>query len=338
EHVTARDRQLYQYAYVKLARELLEGQEGAFAASESERRLLLIWCADRERVTDTYLQSFASRMQETYRKYLKRTVTIGIGEPAEGPEELYRGYRQALHALELRALLPPGSIVPYASVSPQALEREPDHPMVGKELFLLSEIRAGHGEHVRKALSELEPMLRSLPWGELRKAAYRIFLYIRRLSLETAQPDEPDDPFDPKDAAQATRAEELVRLVADYATFVCAKVEKIKEQPSYRMIAEAKAWIKERLDEEITLQRLSERFHIHPKYFSQRFKQATGETYMDYITRVRFDKAKELLVAGDLKVAGVAERVGFADANYFSIAFKKYTGYTPSEYRERHRA
>lgn len=71
--------------------------------------------------------------------------------------------------------------------------------------------------------------------------------------------------------------------------------------------------------------------------FSQAFKQHTELTYVEYLTRVRMDKAKELLRLTEYKFYQIAEKVGYTDPNYFSSSFKKHTGTTPKQYREQHR-
>jgi len=57
-------------------------------------------------------------------------------------------------------------------------------------------------------------------------------------------------------------------------------------------------------------------------------------TFVEYLTRVRIERARELLASQDLRSYEIAEQVGFRDAHYFSLTFKKQTGYSPTEYRE----
>ena len=64
------------------------------------------------------------------------------------------------------------------------------------------------------------------------------------------------------------------------------------------------------------------------------FKKAVGTNFVDYLTRVRIERAKELLCCTSLQVSEIADQVGFRDYRYFSQIFKKYTGYTPREFQE----
>ena len=66
--------------------------------------------------------------------------------------------------------------------------------------------------------------------------------------------------------------------------------------------------------------------------FSSIFKNYTGETFIEALTKKRMEKAKVLLEHGNLKTYEIAAAVGYSDAHYFSITFKKIVGKTPTEY------
>lgn len=103
------------------------------------------------------------------------------------------------------------------------------------------------------------------------------------------------------------------------------------------IIIKAKRYIKDNLDKSISVCNIAERLYVTPTYFSRLFKNSTGEGCNNYIVRKRIEKAKYLLNTTTLKTGKIAEIVGYKDTNYFSLAFKKQTGLTPKEYRERNR-
>lgn len=100
-------------------------------------------------------------------------------------------------------------------------------------------------------------------------------------------------------------------------------------------IERAKSWIAARYREELSMEQAAEHVNLSPFYFSKLFKQHVGETFIDYVTRLRIDRAKELIAleGGELSLKEVCFEVGYHDPNYFSRVFKKVTGMSPTEYR-----
>jgi len=105
-------------------------------------------------------------------------------------------------------------------------------------------------------------------------------------------------------------------------------------QAKFSYVHKAIAYIKDHLDQPLTLQQVAGFVHSNPNHFSERFKRETGMTYLEFVTRERMRKATELLSGTPSKVVEVASRVGYADIKYFTQQFKKHTGRTPSEYRQ----
>lgn len=84
--------------------------------------------------------------------------------------------------------------------------------------------------------------------------------------------------------------------------------------------------------EDISLESLSSKMYISPAYISKLFKEETGDTPINYLIKVRMNKAKELLENEEMPIKEVANLVGYQDAYHFSKLFKKYFNIPPSEY------
>ncbi len=107
-------------------------------------------------------------------------------------------------------------------------------------------------------------------------------------------------------------------------------------RPLNRLTERAIAYIEEHYsDPDLSFRRLCETLFVSSSYLSKIFKQDTGETIVDYLARVRIQKALQLLSDPDSRMYEIASRVGYKSQQYFSAAFKRVLGVTPSEYRSR---
>ncbi len=84
---------------------------------------------------------------------------------------------------------------------------------------------------------------------------------------------------------------------------------------------------------DLTLDKVASKVNISPNYFSSLFNQETGRTFIEYLTDIRMDKAKEYLRCSSKKITEIGFLVGYLDSHYFSYIFKKTQNCTPSEYR-----
>lgn len=96
---------------------------------------------------------------------------------------------------------------------------------------------------------------------------------------------------------------------------------------------ELTVWIQQHFEENLALEDAAASLGMSPFYFSRQVKAATGKTFLDFLTTYRIEKAKERLLSTELSVSEVGRSVGYADSNYFTKAFKKAVGCTPTAYR-----
>ena len=87
------------------------------------------------------------------------------------------------------------------------------------------------------------------------------------------------------------------------------------------------------MDKDLTVEALSQELHVSAAYFSTVFKRETGKSFINYLTDYRMEKALRLLLEEEEKTYIIAESVGYSDPNYFSYAFKKKFGMSPSKYK-----
>lgn len=110
----------------------------------------------------------------------------------------------------------------------------------------------------------------------------------------------------------------------------------VKEKPvvkKERVITGITKYMQEHLSEDVSLHILSEEFHLNSQYISQLFKNEIGVNFLTYLTNIRMEHAKKMLLSSSLSIAEVSEQSGYGDYRVFTKVFKKSEGITPSQYR-----
>jgi two-component system response regulator YesN len=100
-------------------------------------------------------------------------------------------------------------------------------------------------------------------------------------------------------------------------------------------IARAIQYIRSHYKEDLGIKEVADSLYLSEGYLSKLFKNGTGYTFVDYLTNYRMKKACKLLTSSSVKIYEIAEQVGYKDQRYFSLLFKKITGMTPKEFKER---
>ena len=111
------------------------------------------------------------------------------------------------------------------------------------------------------------------------------------------------------------------------------RITKEPEEQEERTITLLTRYLQEHMAEELSLSVLAEQFYLNPQYISQLFKNEIGVGFLTYLTNIRMEKAKKLLLSTSYSIAEVAEQSGYGDYRVFTKVFKKTEGITPSQYR-----
>lgn len=110
--------------------------------------------------------------------------------------------------------------------------------------------------------------------------------------------------------------------------------EAVSKGSNGSLLKAARSYIEQNFDnEDISLNTVASSVNLSPNYFSTVFSQEMGMTFIEYLTRVRMEKAKELLRGSSMKTAEIAYAVGYKDSHYFSYLFKKTQHCTPREFK-----
>jgi AraC-like DNA-binding protein len=130
--------------------------------------------------------------------------------------------------------------------------------------------------------------------------------------------------------------ESIVKLLAIFAQHLSILSNQVlvqQENAEPPVIRRAKEFIQERQAEDISLGQVAKAVNTSTFYFCKMFKKITGINFTDYLSRVRIEKSKNLLLNPNLRVSEIAFEVGFQSLTHFNRVFKKVLGQTPTDYR-----
>lgn len=108
-----------------------------------------------------------------------------------------------------------------------------------------------------------------------------------------------------------------------------------KKKQSERSMAEARSFLDRNLHRDLSVEEAATHVGLSTSYFSLLFKQTFGETFIEYVTRQRMERAKAMLEGTKKSIAQIAKEVGYAERRYFTKVFMKYSGENPTDYRSK---
>jgi AraC-like DNA-binding protein/ligand-binding sensor protein len=126
----------------------------------------------------------------------------------------------------------------------------------------------------------------------------------------------------------------LLKVFAQHLSMLSNQVIVQQEHAEPPVITRAKAFIEEHHTEDIRLGDVARAVCTSPFYFCKIFKKATGINFTDYLSRVRVERSKNLLLNPNLRVSEIAYEVGFQSLTHFNRVFKRIVGQSPTDYRE----
>jgi AraC-like DNA-binding protein/mannose-6-phosphate isomerase-like protein (cupin superfamily) len=125
----------------------------------------------------------------------------------------------------------------------------------------------------------------------------------------------------------------LLLIIRHYRKFSSDLIEYNKRSRNLERLKKVFSFLQNHYQESISLESVAQIACMSPSYFCKFFKKVTGSTLTDYIFRLRIDRAKELLLSGDLNITKIAYETGFESHSYFDRIFRRFTRLSPHEYR-----
>ncbi|MDD6328635.1 MAG: response regulator [Lachnospiraceae bacterium] len=269
-------------------------------------------------------------------RYLKKIVDasfrVGIGGVGE-MRDMSKSYSDALNALVQTT-----SSVVHADDLSLSCNYDEDYPIESEKTLFDSVLAGDINRAVASINSFFDWMIesRSESFDNIKLKVLEFVLWAEHLVYErgglTYRFNARKDYLTTVNAC--TDYSRLRNWFIDRITQCCSNARMTQSKKEVGMIENALEYIRENYNKDISLVDVARKVDISPYYFSKVFKDETGHNFIEYLTNLRIEKAKELLLLSELSMKEIGVMVGYADPNYFSRSFKKHVGVTPTEYKE----
>ena len=319
--------------------EIVVQEKAGVVYQEGNNRVCIIFAGNRTKEFSENIHRICHEIQKKVKEVIGLETSIGIGSWVRSPYELIYSYRLAAKAIDYRYLLGGNLLFDME-------EKKTDNSIfLINDLETLTEaIKSGDRRLMEETLGQIETEIKS---ALVEKSYACIYLQqVIRAIGNTCQSlsEEPEKIIAQREALLKAVTEQrtfsqAAALVEKYAQEVFDELQELNSSSGQRQGMLAMDYIqKNYMDPCLSLNSICSYLNISTSYFSTIFKEMTGETFIEVLTRVGMEKAKELLENTTMKNYEIAEKVGFSDPHYFGISFKKITGKTPTEYaREKRR-
>ncbi|WP_397333997.1 response regulator [Paenibacillus sp. YN15] len=332
------DQELLLFASLNIAEEIAAARNQGRVFLHQGQVVLLTISMDRDpQAVTAATMAAAEEIRQAIERYLKLTVTIGIGVVIHEPAGLSYSYKDAVLALDYRVILGGNRVISIADVEQRHVEKMRFDEL--KEQSLVRCLKTGTADELKDIIESLFQGLAEAPVSVKEYQLYLMEIVTAVLRAAKDADADLDDLFGDNMASLAelyrfrTLAEAKAWLVG-----ICARmmgsIAVVRQSALHNLVEEAIAYTRANYgDSELSINKVCSQLHISAGYFSSIFKKETKTTFVAYLLHIRMEAAKELLRTTDLRAMEIAEKVGYAEPNYFSFSFKKHVGMSPKEYR-----
>ena len=332
-----------EYAIEKLTERL----EYVFEFQRGVEGWAFLLMADNEEQMSERVKELSKDLEEIMKNYSTIAYFGGIGQPVARLRELEESFREAERALAARFTMELNRIISVEDIR------------MAQNVDTLDDIEITSFGEIEKTRTMLEKFLNNGAEDEIDEF---VDVYINELSEENLKSVLMRqyiimdayivmmsfcEKFEGIEGEMQAQSEELKNsmktiqtLEENYIRMLLKKIIGVRDTISGRRYSDiieiAKDQIRKTyMSDEISLNTIAAEVGMSPSYFSSIFSKEMGKTFVEYLTEIRMDRAKELLMCSSMKTSEIGYEVGYKDPHYFSYIFKKTQNCTPKEFRAR---
>lgn len=334
-----------EYAIEKLTERL----EYVFEFQRGVEGWAFLLMADNEEQMSERVKELSKDLEEIMKNYSTIAYFGGIGQPVARLRELEESFREAERALAARFTMELNRIISVEDIR------------MAQNVDTLDDIEIMSFGEIEKTRTMLEKFLNNgaedeidefvdvyineLPEENLKSVLMRQYIimdaYIVMMSFcEKIEGIEGEMQAQSEELKNSMKTIQTLEEIKNYIRMLLKKIIGVRDTISGRRYSDiieiAKDQIRKTyMSDEISLNTIAEEVGMSPSYFSSIFSKEMGKTFVEYLTEIRMDRAKELLMCSSMKTSEIGYEVGYKDPHYFSYIFKKTQNCTPKEFRAR---
>ena len=334
-----------EYAIEKLTERL----EYVFEFQRGVEGWAFLLMADNEEQMSERVKELSKDLEEIMKNYSTIAYFGGIGQPVARLRELEESFREAERALEARFTMELNRIISVEDIR------------MAQNVDTLDDIEITSFGEIEKTRTMLEKFLNNgaedeidefvdvyineLPEENLKSVLMRQYIimdaYIVMMSFcEKIEGIEGEMQAQSEELKNSMKTSQTLEEIKNYIRMLLKKIIGVRDTISGRRYSDiieiAKDQIRKTyMSDEISLNTIAAEVGMSPSYFSSIFSKEMGKTFVEYLTEIRMDRAKELLMCSSMKTSEIGYEVGYKDPHYFSYIFKKTQNCTPKEFRAR---
>lgn len=334
-----------EYAIEKLTERL----EYVFEFQRGVEGWAFLLMADNEEQMSERVKELSKDLEEIMKNYSTIAYFGGIGQPVARLRELEESFREAERALAARFTMELNRIISVEDIR------------MAQNVDTLDDIEITSFGEIEKTRTMLEKFLNNgaedeidefvdvyineLPEENLKSVLMRQYIimdaYIVMMSFcEKIEGIEGEMQAQSEELKNSMKTSQTLEEIKNYIRMLLKKIIGVRDTISGRRYSDiieiAKDQIRKTyMSDEISLNTIAAEVGMSPSYFSSIFSKKMGKTFVEYLTEIRMDRAKELLMCSSMKTSEIGYEVGYKDPHYFSYIFKKTQNCTPKEFRAR---
>lgn len=334
-----------EYAIEKLTERL----EYVFEFQRGVEGWAFLLMADNEEQMSERVKELSKDLEEIMKNYSTIAYFGGIGQPVARLRELEESFREAERALAARFTMELNRIISVEDIR------------MAQNVDTLDDIEITSFGEIEKTRTMLEKFLNNgaedeidefvdvyineLPEENLKSVLMRQYIimdaYIVMMSFcEKIEGIEGEMQAQSEELKNSMKTSQTLEEIKNYIRMLLKKIIGVRDTISGRRYSDiieiAKDQIRKTyMSDEISLNTIAAEVGMSPSYFSSIFSKEMGKTFVEYLTEIQMDRAKELLMCSSMKTSEIGYEVGYKDPHYFSYIFKKTQNCTPKEFRAR---